>query len=115
MNGYKNDILNFVDFLISNLIDRKDYEMTSADEDEYGLIKVEVLVDKSVMGAIIGRAGDTIQSIRKIVSTMASKYTKRVWINVRARTGDNMAGKVDLASKNKNIDISSMHDLDLKD
>jgi predicted RNA-binding protein YlqC (UPF0109 family) len=113
MNGYLTDVEVYVKRILSGLIDSSDFFIVPAIE-EGDLIRIEVVVSKKAMGALLGRGGDTIQCVRKVVAVMASRYTKRAWVNVKAETGDSMSGTAELIKEKKDIDIFSMKDLDFR-
>jgi len=77
------NLVELVSFLIKNIV--KDSDMVSvkqiAEDDEY--ITIEVLVDNSVMGSVIGRQGNIANAIRTIVQASAyANGLKKVKINI---------------------------------
>ncbi|MDD2377582.1 MAG: KH domain-containing protein [Bacilli bacterium] len=76
-------LVELTEFLVKSLV--KDPEMVSVKQfdDEDDAIIIQVLVDNSDMGAVIGRGGNIANSIRTIVQ--ASAYIngeKKVKINI---------------------------------
>lgn len=78
------DLLALTEYLVRSIV--KDPEMASfrqIEDDEF--ITIEVLVNKDVMGSVIGKQGNIINAMRTIVQ--ASSYAnnlKKVKINVDA-------------------------------
>lgn len=75
-------LVELTEFLVKSIVeDPETVSVRQIEDDEY--ITIEVLVSDSDMGAVIGREGQVISSIRTIV--YASAYVnknKRVRINV---------------------------------
>lgn len=76
-------LVELTDFLIKSVV--KDPDMVSvkqiAEDDE--LITIEVLVNKDVMGSVIGRQGNIANAIRSIVQASAyANNLKNVRINI---------------------------------
>jgi len=77
------NLVELVSFLIKNIV--KDSDMVSvkqiAEDEEF--ITIEVLVDNSVMGSVIGRQGNIANAIRTIVQASAyANGLKKVKINI---------------------------------
>lgn len=69
--------------LIRSLVKDPDSVSVRQFDDEEDFITIEVLVNKSDMGAVIGRKGITAQSIRTIVQAAAYiNGEKKVRINI---------------------------------
>ena len=75
------DIVEFVTFLIQNMVSDSDAVRVQQYDDE-DFITVEVLVDKEDIGKVIGKNGATANSIRTLVQTVAYVHQmKKVKIN----------------------------------
>ena len=75
-------IVEFTEFLIKGLV--KEPDMVSVKEigEEDGLIIIQVLVNESDMGAVIGRNGNIIKSVRTLVQVAAYQENKKVRIDI---------------------------------
>lgn len=76
-------LVELTEFLIKNIVNDPDMVSVKqiAEDEEY--ITIEVLVNESVMGSVIGRQGNIANAIRTIVQ--ASSYAnglKKVRINI---------------------------------
>lgn len=67
----------FVEYLIKNLVDHPNNVQVQCFEGERGMI-VEVQVEKSDIGKIVGRHGNTIKSLRTIISAVSARVGKHV-------------------------------------
>ncbi len=75
------DIVEFVTFLIQNMVTDKDAVRVQKYDDE-DFITIEVLVDKEDMGKIIGKNGNTANAIRTLIQTVSYVHQmKKVKIN----------------------------------
>ena len=77
------DLVELTSFLIKSVVN--DPDMVSikqiAEDDEF--ITIEVLVDESVMGSVIGRKGSIANAIRTLVQASAyANGLKKVRINI---------------------------------
>ncbi len=77
------NLVELTGFLIRNIVN--DPDMVSikqiAEDDEY--VTIEVLVDESVMGSVIGKKGAIINAIRTLVQASAyANGMKKVKINI---------------------------------
>ncbi len=76
------DILKLTEFLVKQIVKDPDTVSTKQLDVEEEII-IEVLVDNSDMGQVIGKAGSTANAIRTIVQAAAYKTDrKRVKINI---------------------------------
>jgi predicted RNA-binding protein YlqC (UPF0109 family) len=62
---------DFLHFIISSLVEKKDAIQIEEKIDELGLL-LSLRVDPSDMGSIIGRGGKTIDSIRTVLRVFGS-------------------------------------------
>lgn len=67
----------FVEYLVKNLVDHPDQVKVDLFEGTAGLL-VELRVAQEDVGKVIGRAGNTIKSIRTIVATVCAKLGKKM-------------------------------------
>jgi len=77
------NLVELTEFLIKNIVNDPDMVSVKqiAEDDEY--ITIEVLVNESVMGSVIGRQGNIANAVRTIVQ--AASYAnglKKVRINI---------------------------------
>lgn len=77
------DLVELTEFLIKNLVKEPDMVSVKQFEDEEDMIVIQVLVNDSDMGAVIGRGGNIANAIRTIVQASAyANNLKRVKINI---------------------------------
>lgn len=60
------DIVNFVEYLVKNIVKEPDMVSVKRFEDEEDTIIIEVMVSENDMGAVIGRGGTTANAIRTL-------------------------------------------------
>ncbi len=75
-------VVEFTEFLIKNLV--KEPDMVSVKEIgvEEDLTVIQVLVNEDDMGAVIGRNGNIIKSVRTLVQAAAYQEGKKVRIDI---------------------------------
>ena len=76
-------LVELTEFLVKNLVKQPDMISVKQLEEAEDTITIQVLVNESVMGMLIGKAGATANAIRTIVQ--ASSYIteqKKVRINI---------------------------------
>ena len=71
----------FLEFILSNLLSQKEEIVITEQMDELGLL-FTVSVSEEDMGKLIGKGGQTIQSIRTILRMMGSKRQQRINLKV---------------------------------
>lgn len=71
----------FLEFVLQNLLEYPDQISITETNDELGLL-FEVTVAEEDMGKVIGKGGQTIQSLRTILRLMGSKRQERVNLKV---------------------------------
>ncbi len=71
----------FLEFVLKNLLDTPEKVSIEEIHDELGIL-FEVTVDEADMGKVIGKGGQTIQSLRTILRLMGSKRQERVNLKV---------------------------------
>ncbi len=77
------DLVELTEFLIKNIVKESDMVSVKQFESDEDMIIIQVLVNESDMGAVIGKAGKCANAVRTIVQ--ASSYingNKRVRINI---------------------------------
>jgi predicted RNA-binding protein YlqC (UPF0109 family) len=72
---------DFLEFVLNNLLDFPEKITIEEIYDDLGLL-FEVTVQEEDMGKIIGKGGQTIQSLRTILRLMGSKRKERVNLKV---------------------------------
>ncbi len=73
--------VEFLKFIIENIVDNKDEVKIERSEDELGVL-LTLSVDKNDMWSIIWKGGNTINSIRSILRLYWVKVSKRINIKV---------------------------------
>lgn len=77
------NLVELTEYLVKSLVKDSDSVSVKEFETEYDSVLIQVLVDSSVIGSVIGKGGKIANSIRTIVQ--ASSYlngNKRVKINI---------------------------------
>ena len=73
--------VEFLQFLVENLVEHKDDIVIERKEDELGVL-LTLKVNKEDMGIIIGKNGNIVAAIRSILKIIGSKVQKRVNLKV---------------------------------
>lgn len=76
------DIVEFTEYLVKKLVKQPDMVSVKQFDDEEDLTVIQVLVDSSDMGAIIGRSGNIARAIRTLVQASAYTTGKKVKIDI---------------------------------
>lgn len=75
--------IELTEFLFKNLASKpEDVKVKKFDTTEEGFVLLQVMVDDSDMGRILGKAGKVANSIRTIVQAAASNQGDKVKINI---------------------------------
>ena len=72
---------SFIEYILSHILENTDALKVEKKIDELGTL-FEVTVHESDMGRIIGKNGQTIQSLRTLLRMMGSKNGERVNLKV---------------------------------
>ena len=76
-------LVELTEHLIKNLVKEPDMVSVKQFDDEEEMITIQVLVNDSDMGAVIGRGGNIANAIRTIVQASAyANNMKKVKINI---------------------------------
>ena len=73
--------VDFLQFIVENLVSNKDDIKIERTQDELGIL-LTLSVSKDDMGMIIGKSGNTINSIRSILRLYGMKNNERVNLKV---------------------------------
>ncbi|MDP2090914.1 MAG: KH domain-containing protein [Candidatus Gracilibacteria bacterium] len=73
--------VEFLQFIVENLVENKNEIVINRIEDEMGVL-LTLKVNKDDMGIIIGKAGNTINSIRSLLRLYGMKISKRINLKV---------------------------------
>lgn len=76
------NIVEFTEFLVKSLVKEPDMVSVKQFDDEEEVTVIQVLVDNSDMGAVIGRSGNIAKAIRTLVQASAYTVGKRVRIDI---------------------------------
>jgi hypothetical protein len=68
--------------IIYALVDNKDQVVIDEQEDEDGNVILKISAAESDLGKIIGKSGNTITAVRKIIKAYAMKLKKKVTVEV---------------------------------
>lgn len=75
-------IVEFTEFLVKGLVREPDMVSVKQFDDEEEVTVIQVLVDNSDMGAVIGRSGNIAKAIRTLVQASAYTIGKKVRIDI---------------------------------
>ncbi|RAL57883.1 hypothetical protein BLD25_00820 [Candidatus Gracilibacteria bacterium GN02-872] len=73
--------VEFLEYVVKSIVSNKDAVKVERKEDELGVL-LTLSLDKDDMGTIIGKGGNTINSIRTIVRIFGLKIDKKINIKV---------------------------------
>ncbi|MDD3646378.1 MAG: KH domain-containing protein [Candidatus Gracilibacteria bacterium] len=76
-----NNEVAFLQFIVENLVNNKEDVNIDRVEDELGVL-LTLKVNKEDMGIIIGKNGNTINSLRSILKILGLKIGKRINLKV---------------------------------
>lgn len=76
------DLVNFTEYLIKNLVKEPDMVSVKNIGEEEDLTVIQVLVNESDMGSVIGRNGNIIKAVRTLVQAAAYQDNKKVRIDI---------------------------------
>lgn len=76
----------FVEYIVKSLVDAPDKVETTRKIDERGVL-IELKVDPSDMGKIIGKEGKTAKSIRTLLRVVGAKNNARVNLKIAEPEG----------------------------
>ena len=68
-------------YIVGSLVDNPD-QVTVTEIDSGNMVIVEVQVDASDMGRVIGKGGNVVNSIRMLLQVLAVKQGKRVSLEI---------------------------------
>ncbi len=71
----------FVEFIIKSLVDNPEKVSVTEVEGERTLV-LELRVEKSDMGKVIGKKGNTVYAIRTLLGAISGKLRKRVILEI---------------------------------
>lgn len=77
----KSDFQELVEHIVKSLVDYPE-QVSVAEMEERGSVKLEVSVAESDMGRVIGRGGNVVNSIRSLVQVLAAKKGRRVSLEI---------------------------------
>ncbi|MFK7779537.1 MAG: KH domain-containing protein [Candidatus Gracilibacteria bacterium] len=73
--------VDFLQFIVENLVENKEDIVIDRIEDELGIL-LTLKVNKDDMGIIIGKSGNTVNSIRSLLRLFGMKTQKRLNLKV---------------------------------
>ncbi len=80
-NQVENEAIDFIKYLIEKIISEPD-KIEISEHSEDGLTIISLKVDKQDMGKLIGKNGQTIKSIRSLLSVMGAKLNQRFILKI---------------------------------
>jgi len=73
--------VEFLKFIVENLVDNKEDIKIERKEDELGVL-LTLQVNKEDMGVIIGKGGNTINALRVVLRLLGAKTDKKINLKV---------------------------------
>ncbi|MBB1564752.1 KH domain-containing protein [Candidatus Gracilibacteria bacterium] len=73
--------IQFLDYIVKSIVTNKDAVKIERKEDELGVL-LTLSLDKADMGTVIGKGGNTINSIRTLVRIFGLQIDKKINIKV---------------------------------
>lgn len=70
-----NDVLGY---LVKSIIDQPDKARVTKTSDQSGAVILEISVDPTDMGKVIGKGGKIIKALRDLIRVLAVKQNRRV-------------------------------------
>lgn len=67
-----------VEYIVKNIVNNPEAVIVEESIDQDGSVNLKLTVDPSDMGLVIGKSGQTIKAIRKLLITRAMAENKRV-------------------------------------
>lgn len=109
----------FVEYLVKALVNHPEDVKTERKVDERGVL-ITLHVNPEDMGYVIGRKGQTAESIRRLTRTVGAKYDARVNLRIFEPEGSRRSFNNDRGGKNDDfgsdmddIDTSAVEDLNI--
>lgn len=102
----------FVEYVVKELVDSPDKVETSRTIDERGVL-IELKVDPSDMGKIIGKEGKTAKSIRTLLRVVGAKNNARVNLKIIEPEGSERAAGGSEKTEEKKDTASAIDDIKL--
>ena len=73
---------DLLEYLVKNLVTNPDKVVVREEQKEDSKLMLNLSVDSSDMGRIIGKEGRIIRAIREIINSYGMKSSKKVLVNV---------------------------------
>lgn len=77
----KDTLTEFTRYIIFQMVDHPE-EINITETNVNGVVVIEARVNKKDVGRVVGRKGQTVESIRSLLHCMASKNNKRIILQV---------------------------------
>lgn len=71
-----------LEYLAKNIVDNTNSVKINESVDSFGQTNLELSVDKTDMGKIIGKGGKTIRAIRNLIKALSIKQSLRTTVNL---------------------------------
>ena len=71
---------DLVDYIVKQIVNNPDAVLTSEEQSD-GMVNIKMVVDPADMGIVIGKSGQTIKAIRKLLTIRA--MTENVRVNLQ--------------------------------
>lgn len=81
MSSTQDNSLDFVRYVIANLVENPDDIIIEKSIDELGIL-ITLKLNKEDMGRIIGKNGQTIKSIRTLLRVIAKKENQKINLKI---------------------------------
>lgn len=78
-------MLEFLKFVVGQLVDRPE-DVNLTEEERGNEVHFMLLLPPSEVGKVIGKQGHTVQAIRSLLATSATRHDKRVILEINERS-----------------------------
>ncbi len=104
MDNEKMQDLEFVEYVVKQIVDNPDQVSVERSVDEMGVL-ITLKVAKEDMGKVIGKSGQTAKSIRILLRVIGSKNNARVNLKIVEPDGTAVAASSDTADIDESLGI----------
>lgn len=92
---------DLVEYIVKSIVNNQEAVVVIQEQGSDGEVKLTLTVDPSDMGLVIGKNGQTIKAVRKLLTVRAMAENQRVYLQIAEPEGDSKA------TEDKNSDTKS--------
>jgi len=102
----------FLEMVVKSIVNHPDDVVVDRTIDERGVL-LTLKTNPADMGYVIGRKGQTAQSIRTLLKIIGAKNNSRVNLKIYDPEGGQHESRREESSSNDNVDTSALDDLNI--